>query len=61
MKQPYLVILQADSVGEVKSYGVSMLENELPVLYLKGIEVNQSAQGLDILDWKQKYLKKVLA
>ena len=61
IKQPYLVILQADSISEVKSFGVDMLENELPVLYLKGIEINQSNQGLDILDWKQKYIKKVLA
>lgn len=37
MKQSFLVILQADSVSEIKSYGVDMLENELPVLYLKGI------------------------
>jgi len=60
MKQSFLVILQADSVSEIKSYGVDMLENELPVLYLKGIEVSQSTQGLDIFDWKPKYIKKVL-
>lgn len=61
MKQSYLVILQADSVNEIKSYGVDMLEDELPVLFLKGIEIEQSGQGLDIFDWKQKYIKRVLS
>lgn len=60
MKQPYLVILQADSVSEIKNFGVSMLENQLPVLYLKGLEIVSLNQGLDILDWKQKYIKKIL-
>ena len=57
MKNTFLVVLQSDCSTEyLKSMGVDLLEDEMPVLKINGFRV----EGATSLDWRHKSITKVI-